>query len=113
NPDGFWFVCEQQIMQPLLDLVSNPVSSFYSLSGVLPPLNNFAIGLSRDELEFGPADFNPEVAHPKYSGSFPVFHLMFQPMIGYWSAATGVPARTASMAPRKSLPVARIYFTVR
>ena len=36
----------------------------------------------------------------KYSGSFPGFHLMLQPTLGFWSPGTGVSARTASAAAR-------------
>ena len=27
--------------------------------------------------------------YPKYAGSFPTFHLMLQPTLGFWSAITG------------------------
>ena len=40
-----------------------------------------------------------------YFGSFPGFHLMLQPMLALCSAGTGLPARTASMAARRSAPV--------
>lgn len=42
---------------------------------------------------------------PKYSGSLPGVHLMLQPMLGFWSELKDFPARTVSMAARRSLPV--------
>ena len=40
-----------------------------------------------------------------YSGALPGFHLMLQPMLGFWLRSTGLPASTASMAARRSRPV--------
>ena len=37
-----------------------------------------------------------------YSGSRPGIHLMPQPLLGFWSAGTGVPSSTASSAARRS-----------
>ena len=42
---------------------------------------------------------------PKYSGALPACHLILQPMLGFCSAGTGLPASTASIARRKSAPV--------
>src|SRR5439155_25909185 len=52
-----------QIPQTLLDLGSNPASPLRALNRELPSLNYFPIGLSRDQLEFGPTDFNADNAH--------------------------------------------------
>ncbi len=38
-------------------------------------------------------------------GALPGRHLMLQPMLGRWSGLTGLLARTASSAARRSLPV--------
>jgi len=65
------------------------------------------------------AERRDERAQPlKYGGSFPAFHLMLQPTLGFWSGLTGRPARTASRAARRSRPVTglplpgRAYFHV-
>ena len=42
---------------------------------------------------------------PKYSGALPARHLILQPMLGFCSAGTGLPASTASTAARRSAPV--------
>ena len=47
----------------------------------------------------------PPHLQEKYSGSFPAFHLILQPMLGSWFAEAGLPASTASIAARKSVPV--------
>ena len=56
-----------------------------------------------------PGRQKPRLSHARtdgvYPGSLPGFHLMEQPIDGYWTSATGWSARTASTAARRSAPV--------
>src|SRR5262249_40940290 len=48
--------------------------------------------------------------NPKYSGSFPTFHLMLQPTLGFCSVEGVRPSSTASAAARRSDPVMGVLF---